>query len=101
MTCYFSWDVLLLNYSQALSTNWQDSYPVQTDEPVYLPGSLPAEIKFTQQVDGKPYLLRKYKEWENIMSTMKLTLLTDLYELTMMQGYFKNHSNETVVFDAF
>ncbi len=35
------------------------------------------------------------------MSTMKLTLLTDLYELTMMQGYFKNHANETVVFDAF
>ena len=35
------------------------------------------------------------------MSTMKLTLLTDLYELTMMQGYFKNQSNETVVFDAF
>ena len=34
------------------------------------------------------------------MSTMKLTLLTDLYELTMMQGYFKNQSNETVVFDA-
>ena len=28
-------------------------------------------------------------------------MLTDLYELTMMQGYFKNHSNETVVFDAF
>ena len=24
------------------------------------------------------------------MSTMKLTLLTDFYELTMMQGYFKN-----------
>ncbi len=35
------------------------------------------------------------------MSTMNLTLLTDLYELTMMQGYFKNHSNETVIFDAF
>ena len=35
------------------------------------------------------------------MSTMKLTLLTDLYELTMMQGYFKNQTNETVVFDAF
>ena len=35
------------------------------------------------------------------MSTMKLTLLTDLYELTMMQGYFKNHTNETVIFDAF
>lgn len=30
-----------------------------------------------------------------------LTLLTDLYELTMMQGYFKSGSNETVVFDAF
>lgn len=30
-----------------------------------------------------------------------LTLLTDLYELTMMQGYFKNNTNETVVFDAF
>lgn len=30
-----------------------------------------------------------------------LTLLTDLYELTMMQGYFKNHMSETVVFDAF
>lgn len=35
------------------------------------------------------------------MSTMNLTLLTDLYELTMMQGYFKSHSTETVVFDAF
>ena len=33
---------------------------------------------------------------------MNLTLLTDLYELTMMQGYFKHKSqNETVVFDAF
>ena len=31
-----------------------------------------------------------------------LTLLTDLYELTMMQGYFKNeHANVNVVFDAF
>ena len=31
-----------------------------------------------------------------------LTLLTDLYELTMMQGYFKEESvNETVIFDAF
>ncbi len=36
------------------------------------------------------------------MSTLNLTLLTDLYELTMMQGYFKNKSqNETVIFDAF
>jgi len=32
---------------------------------------------------------------------MNLTLLTDLYELTMMQGYFKNNCNETVVFDMF
>ncbi len=35
------------------------------------------------------------------MSTMNLTLLTDLYELTMMQGYFKSGNNQTVVFDAF
>ena len=35
------------------------------------------------------------------MSTMKLTLLTDFYELTMMQGYFKNGMNGRVVFDAF
>ena len=30
-----------------------------------------------------------------------LTLLTDLYELTMMQGYFMQGNNERVVFDAF
>lgn len=31
-----------------------------------------------------------------------LTLLTDLYELTMMQAYFKNKNrNEVVIFDAF
>lgn len=35
------------------------------------------------------------------MSTMNISLLTDLYELTMMQGYFKSHTNETVVFDMF
>ena len=35
------------------------------------------------------------------MSTMNLTLLTDLYQLTMMQGYFNNNNNDTVVFDAF
>lgn len=35
------------------------------------------------------------------MSERSLTLLTDLYELTMMQGYFKNQHNEKVVFDAF
>ena len=32
---------------------------------------------------------------------MKLTLLTDFYELTMMQGYFKTGVNKKVVFDAF
>ena len=36
-----------------------------------------------------------------IMSTQNLTLLTDLYELTMMQGYFKNQNHDVVVFDAF
>lgn len=35
------------------------------------------------------------------MSSYNLTLLTDLYELTMMQGYFKNGSTEQVVFDVF
>lgn len=31
-----------------------------------------------------------------------LTLLTDLYELTMMQGYYKNYEkNKTVIFDGF
>lgn len=33
--------------------------------------------------------------------TRNLTLLTDLYELTMMQGYFENQSDEITVFDAF
>ena len=36
------------------------------------------------------------------MAGRNLTLLTDLYELTMMQGYFKEKdANETVIFDAF
>ena len=36
------------------------------------------------------------------MARRNLTLLTDLYELTMMQGYFKEKdANETVIFDAF
>ncbi len=35
------------------------------------------------------------------MSTLNLTLLTDLYELTMMQGYYKNQNRDVVVFDAF
>ena len=32
------------------------------------------------------------------MRANNLTLLTDLYELTMMQGYFKNPTDQTVVF---
>ena len=36
------------------------------------------------------------------MDRHNLTLLTDLYELTMMQGYFRNKTaNETVIFDLF
>lgn len=35
------------------------------------------------------------------MIDQNLTLLTDFYELTMMQGYFKNNSNEMVIFDMF
>ena len=39
---------------------------------------------------------------ENTMEPRNLTLLTDLYELTMMQGYHEiPHANSTVVFDAF
>ncbi len=30
-----------------------------------------------------------------------LTLLTDLYQLTMMQGYYQNNSTQTVVFEMF
>ena len=35
------------------------------------------------------------------VTAQNLTLLTDLYELTMMQGYFKNPVQETVIFDSF
>lgn len=36
------------------------------------------------------------------MNTRNLTLLTDLYELTMMQGYFEQQENDSVVvFDVF
>lgn len=35
------------------------------------------------------------------MDRQNLTLLTDLYELTMMQGYFKSKTNHTVIFDVF
>lgn len=35
------------------------------------------------------------------MGNQNLTLLTDFYELTMMQGYYNNKNNEMVVFDVF
>ena len=35
------------------------------------------------------------------MDNRNFTLLTDYYELTMMQGYYKNNINEKVVFDLF
>lgn len=35
------------------------------------------------------------------MRANNLTLLTDFYELTMMQGYFKNPTNQQVIFDVF
>ena len=35
------------------------------------------------------------------MEKRNLTLLTDLYELTMMQGYFERGDNDVVVFDMF
>lgn len=35
------------------------------------------------------------------MNKQDLTLLTDLYELTMMQGYYEQQQNELVVFDLF
>ena len=35
------------------------------------------------------------------MERRNLTLLTDLYELTMMQGYFERQENEMVIFDMF
>ncbi len=40
-------------------------------------------------------------EMENPMSNPNITLMTDLYELTMMQGYYKNPTDKIVVFDAF
>ena len=35
------------------------------------------------------------------MNKRNLTLLTDLYELTMMQGYYEKGQNEKVIFDVF
>ncbi len=37
----------------------------------------------------------------NTVENRNLTIMTDLYELTMMQGYFKNPTDQIVVFDAF
>lgn len=36
-----------------------------------------------------------------IMSKQNLTLLTDFYELTMMQGYYNNKNYDRVIFDVF
>ena len=47
--------------------------------------------------DGRVYYGRRVFA----MRALDLTLLTDLYELTMMQGYFKNPTDQVVVFDAF
>lgn len=35
------------------------------------------------------------------MTQQNLTLLTDFYELTMMQGYYKSNMRDIVIFDAF
>lgn len=35
------------------------------------------------------------------MKTRNLTMMTDLYQLTMMQGYFKSQSTKKVIFDVF
>ena len=35
------------------------------------------------------------------MNQRDLTLLTDFYELTMMQGYYEKGQNEIVIFDVF
>lgn len=35
------------------------------------------------------------------MDNRNFTLLTDFYEITMMQGYFKNHASNRVVLICF
>ncbi|MBQ8815496.1 MAG: nicotinate phosphoribosyltransferase [Lachnospiraceae bacterium] len=35
------------------------------------------------------------------MEARNLTMMTDLYQLTMMQGYFRENKNDTVIFDMF
>ena len=43
-----------------------------------------------------------YKQKEkNNMIARNLTLMTDLYQLTMMQGYYERGEDDTVVFDMF
>jgi len=37
----------------------------------------------------------------NVEDNRNFTLLTDLYQLTMMQGYFKENRTENVIFDMF
>ena len=56
-------------------------------------------MKFTFGM-GSGILIGKDYKGERKMSR-NLTLLTDLYELTMMQGYFERGDCETVVFDMF
>lgn len=42
-----------------------------------------------------------HRKGDFVMSSSNLTLLTDLYQLTMMQGYFKANNKNVAVFDAF
>ena len=46
-------------------------------------------------------VINTMRKGEFAMRAQNLTLLTDLYELTMMQGYYENPSDQIVVFDAF
>ncbi len=50
----------------------------------------------------KPNRFRRLNHLNNAMDTRNLTLLTDLYQLTMMNGYMKeDRKNEIAVFDVF
>ena len=45
---------------------------------------------------------KEAKLYKGDIMRQNLTLLTDLYELTMMQGYYKNEArNKMAVFDVF
>ena len=68
--------------------------------------------EFFCAIPTKHYIIRQNVQWHHLaaviesrrkkMDRQNLTLLTDLYELTMMQGYYKNkEENNTVIFDAF